>query len=538
MLKNAKIGTRLALGFGSVLALMLVIIVTGLMGLAAANQALDKIANVDWIKSKLANEVIILADDSSRANLEMTLVTSPAELRARMDRIQANRGEIGSRLEELEKLIYAPKGKALMAKIQQARKPYLEAVLRSSQLALEGNRAQAQAVVLAEALPALKTYTGALNELVALQSDLLEQSAKQAADQQALSRMILIGLALAAFAIGVAFAYGVTVSITRPINQAVSVANQLADGDMTVKIDVDSKDETGILLGSLRDMVQKISQIIGEVRGAADSLSSASEEISATAQSLSQGASEQAASAEEMSATVEEASASITQTAENARVTEGIATTASKEATEGGVAVKETVLAMKSIAGKIGIIDDIAYQTNLLALNAAIEAARAGEHGKGFAVVAAEVRKLAERSQVAAREIGELATGSVSLAERAGKLLDEMVPSINRTSDLVQEIAAAAGEQSAGIEEITSAMGQMNQATQQNASASEELAATAEEMSGQAEQLQQLMAFFRVAGLTDAPRGAERARTKAIQAAPVRAALAPGRGDESDFVRF
>ena len=192
--------------------------------------------------------------------------------------------------------------------------------------------------------------------------------------------------------------------------------------------------------------------------------------------------------------------ASITQNGENAKVTDGMAIQSARQASEGGAAVQQTVAAMKDIARKIGIIDDIAYQTNLLALNAAIEAARAGEHGKGFAVVAGEVRKLAERSQVAAQEIGEMASTSVAVAETAGKLLGEMVPAIQKTSDLVQEIAAASQEQSTSVGQINTAMTQLNQITQQNASSSEELAATSEEMSGQAQGLQQLIGFFKIDG--------------------------------------
>jgi methyl-accepting chemotaxis protein len=220
---------------------------------------------------------------------------------------------------------------------------------------------------------------------------------------------------------------------------------------------------------------------------------------------------------------MQQMSNSIRQNSENAKVTDGMATKAAQEATEGGQAVGETVTAMKSIATRISIIDAIAYQTNLLALNAAIEAARAGDHGKGFAVVAAEVRKLAERSQVAAQEIGQLASSSVGTAERAGSLLTQMVPSIGKTSELVQEIAAASEEQSEGVAQMNSAMGQLSQSTQQNASASEELAATAEELSGQAEQLQQLMAFFRLdealanRGLS-APPGTARPKAKAVAA--------------------
>jgi methyl-accepting chemotaxis protein len=285
-------------------------------------------------------------------------------------------------------------------------------------------------------------------------------------------------------------------AIVAPLSEAMDVMGALSNGDLSRTIQGDYQGQLLELKQSVNSTVNKLSQIIMDVRDSADALASASEEISATAQSMSQASSEQAASVEETSASMEEMSASISQNTENAKVTDGMASKAAKEAIEGGQAVRETTSAMQSIADKIGIVDDIAYQTNLLALNAAIEAARAGEHGKGFAVVAAEVRKLAERSQVAAQEIGNVAKGSVALAERAGTLLDQIVPSITKTSDLVQEIAAASEEQSSGVGQINAAMGQLNQITQQNASASEELAATAEEMSSQAEKLQQLMSFF------------------------------------------
>ncbi|MFT6389921.1 MAG: methyl-accepting chemotaxis protein, partial [Cellvibrionaceae bacterium] len=275
------------------------------------------------------------------------------------------------------------------------------------------------------------------------------------------------------------------------------IAEKIAAGDLESEL-VHGKGKVVGVLAAMITMRNKLVAVITEVNVSSVALSAASQQVSSTAQSLSQGASEQAASVEETSASVEEMGASINQNSENARVTDGIATESSTSAKEGGKSVAATVQAMKDIAGKITIIEDIAYQTNMLALNAAIEAARAGEHGKGFAVVAAEVRKLAERSQVAASEISELTGESVKVAEEAGGLLEKMVPDIAHTAELVQEISAASEEQASGVSQITIAMQQLDQVTQQNAAGSEELAATAEEMRSQARSLIEMISFFKI----------------------------------------
>ncbi len=310
------------------------------------------------------------------------------------------------------------------------------------------------------------------------------------------STVMVVGLLLAII-LGACIALFVTRAIVRPLTNALEVSNKLSEGDLTVKIDVDSTDETGMLLTAMKHMVAKLREIVGEVKRAGDNVSAGSQELSASAEELSQGATEQAASAEEVSSSMEQMASNIKQNADNALQTEKIAIKSAEDARNGGQAVSETVSAMKDIAGRISIIEEIARQTNLLALNAAIEAARAGEHGKGFAVVASEVRKLAERSQTAAGEISKLSTTSVDVAEKAGEMLLRIVPDIQKTADLVQEISSACNEQNSGSDQINKAIQQLDQVIQQNASASEQMASTSEELLSQAEQLQSIISFFR-----------------------------------------
>ncbi len=310
-----------------------------------------------------------------------------------------------------------------------------------------------------------------------------------------LSKVLIVLLSLG-FAIFVA--YYISRSITQPLLKGIGFAQKIAKGDLTAELEIDQKDEIGILAHNLQMMSRRIREIITYVASTSDNLAAASLELSSTSQLVSQGASEQASSAEEVSSAIEEMAANIQQNKENARHTELFVIKAEKDIYQGSEKVIQTVDAMREIANKISIIGDIAFQTNILALNAAVEAARAGEQGRGFGVVAAEVGKLAERSKLAAAEIDQLTHSSVFSAEEAGKLMKEIVPDIQKTSHLIQEISAANVEQSTGANQINSAIQQLNMVVQQNAATSEELSTNAVELSAQAEQLKEIISFFKV----------------------------------------
>jgi methyl-accepting chemotaxis protein len=496
-LNNLKIGMRLGLGFGLVLLFLTLVTIMSISGLRRMDDNLEHIVQFSYAKIKHANDaqkVITQVVDG----VQMMMLKDMSARREVYTEIEKLRAEYREIMTKLEKEETSEKGKVLMAAVNASIANAKAANLKVEELTLADKAGEAMAIFNKEAAPLDDKIFSSFRELVKFEEEQIMTSYGDAGKVYHSTRMVNIVAAVFALLAGILVSFLITRSITGPLQEAVKVSNLLAEGDLTVTLAPYGRDEASQLLTAMQNMVGKLREIVGEVKSAADNVASGSQQLSSSAEEMSQGASEQAAAAEEASSSMEEMTSNIRQNADNAMQTERIAVQSAQAAREGGKAVAETVGAMKQIANKISIIEEIARQTNLLALNAAIEAARAGEHGKGFAVVASEVRKLAERSQKAAAEISELSGTSVDVAEKAGNLLDKMVPDIQRTAELVQEINAASREQDLGAEQINKAIQQLDQVIQQNASASEEMASTAEELSSQSEQLQHTISFFRV----------------------------------------
>ena len=408
-----------------------------------------------------------------------------------------------------------------------------EAADRSNALSLQRSGYESTNLANNELRAAREEAVSSLNELITFNNE------RQAADLQAsvetyeASRSMLIGLLAISTMIAVGAALWIVLSIGRGLRKANDAVRSVSEGDLTRFADITTKDEIGDLLGYVNTMIERLRGVVADALSASDNVSSGSQELSSSSETLSQGAPEQASSAEEASATMEEMAANIKQNADNAAQTEKIARQSAKDAETSGEAVGRAVGAMRTIAEKISIVQEIARQTDLLALNAAVEAARAGEHGKGFAVVASEVRKLAERSQAAAAEISTLSGQTVSVATEAGEMLNRLVPDIRKTAELVSEISAACREQDIGASQINEAIQQLDKVTQQNAGASEEMSGTSEELAAQAEELQTSIAFFRVDRASGMPVAVQR-RPAPVAARPATAKPAANMARKND----
>ncbi len=501
MLKNMKVGIRLALGFGVVLLLLIALGVSGYWGTHSVSGTTIHMLHGDAAIAENAGRARSNVLGLRRGEKDVFInINSPEKVEKYLKDWDEQHARLIDRLNDLDKVVEVQKEKDVVKSLRSDLSVYDAGFKKVYTMIKEGKIKTTQ-----DANTAIGEYKDAIHRL---ENDVDEISSgankRMEGQEQVINAVtssvtnITIILLLVSVAMSIGIIIFTTRSITQPLSEGIAVMNKLSSGDLTVSIDVKSKDETGQLLSAMKNMIMNLTAVVSQVRAAADNVASGSAQLSSSAQELSQGATEQAASIEETTSSMEEMTSNIKQNSDNSHQTEKIAQKSAADALEGGKAVTETVGAMKEIAGKITIIEEIARQTNLLALNAAIEAARAGEHGKGFAVVASEVRKLAERSQTAAGEISHLSSSSVQIAEKAGEMLAKLVPDIQKTAELVQEISAASREQDTGAGQINQAIQQLDQVIQQNAAAAEETASTSEELSSQADQLKEAIKFFKV----------------------------------------
>jgi methyl-accepting chemotaxis protein len=555
-----KIATRLALGFGIVLALLATGFLTGLNALRQLNAQTQIITQREAVKISHFNRANELAYINAILAIQATVVNSREEQVRLFDMIAANRVAFIKHIDDSEPLVITEKGRELMAQIRQTLNVYGESRNKVKELLLAGKREEAVTHALTDMLPKREAFNVPLLAIINAADTTMKAAETESNALYSSSRTLLLILLVLSVAIGACAAWWITRSVVGPVSMAVASMGKIAEGDLTATLDHKSKDEIGQMVAAMNAMIENVRRVVGEVTEAADNVATGSEQLSTAAQQVSEGTSEQAAAAEESTSSMEEMASSIQQNADNAKQTDKIASKAAEDAKTGGDSVVQTVGAMKEIAAKINIIEEIARKTDLLALNAAVEAARAGEHGKGFAVVASEVRKLAERSAAAAGDISKLTTGGVKVAEEAGQMLTKLVPDIRKTAELVQEIASASAEQNTGANQVNKAIQQLDQVIQQNSAASEEMATTAEELASQAEQLQAAIAFFKVGNTTSAvrherkplavkttPKPAAKAKTPSATASkPAKGAGATivlddkehSHGDDSDFQRY
>ncbi len=509
---NLKIGARLGLGFGLLLALMTAVIAFGSSRFNNIGELSKQLIEFDWVKAQAANAIDIAMRSNGRRTLELIVTAEPGRQDQIFRDITQNKEVVDSNVNTLEALLYTEDGKALLSEFKQDRSRYVESFTTVGRLAKDGKQDEARRVVMEETLPRLDVASMAIQKLVDFQSKLVQKKGVQTGDEIVDARNLMIGVGALAILLGTAFGIWITRSITRPLKDAVQVARKISDGDLTSRIGGNTKDEVGQLLGALGNMNGHLVSMVSQIRTGAETISSASGQIAAGNTDLSSRTEEQAASLEETAASMEELASTVKQNSDNAHQANQLATNASNVAQRGGSTVSEVVVTMKAISDSsakiseiVSMIDGIAFQTNILALNAAVEAARAGEQGKGFAVVAGEVRTLAQRAAQAAKEIKHLIEESADKvetgaqqAERAGVTMQEIVLSVQQVTTIMNGIAAASDEQARGIDQINHAVSQMDEVTQQNAALVEQAAAAAGSLQDQAVDLVRSVASFKL----------------------------------------
>ena len=533
---RATIKMKLAVSYAVIIVLMLAVVGVGVTKMSALNQAITEVIAGPSKRLETALRVNERMNKTLRFEKNMAL-TEDEGLTQKFDAEDMKaRNEVRDLIATGISIATA-EGKPRWMQVQSLFDQYVPINDQVRRLALANKNAEAGQISVTKSREVAGVMSQQLDQIVGIAQDGMKQADADTNEQYANARNILFITAGLALLVAVAGAFWISRIVSQGLNKVSVAIDAVAIGDLSQDVTVTSNDEIKDLVetvnrmtANLRQsaeladtiasgdltvdhqplsdkdtlghalvaMVERLRGVVGDATMAAQNVAAGSQQLSSSSEQVSQGATEQAAAAEEASASMEQMAANIKQNADNATQTEKIARQSSQDAEISGQAVQKAVIAMRTIAEKIGIVQEIARQTDLLALNAAVEAARAGEHGRGFAVVAAEVRKLAERSQSAAAEISGMSSDTVGAATQAGEMLTKLVPDIRRTAELVAEISAACREQDIGAVQINEAIQQLDKVTQQNASASEQISSTSEELASQAEELQESIAYFRV----------------------------------------